>query len=142
MCHVNIHSLSRSKWLAIQTSLADLYDIITISESHLHQGIRNDVFTIPGFHEIPRKDRDCNGGEVAIYIRDNFAYKRHYEFESALVEALWVSVQIIQEKVLLCCYYKPPNRTDFWDEFDVIIDHVKHQYMFILGDLNADSKYY
>ena len=40
--------------LAIQTSLADLYDIITISESHLRQGIGNDVFTIPGFHEILR----------------------------------------------------------------------------------------
>ena len=52
MCHVNIRSLSRSKLLAVQTSLADLYDIITISESHLHQGIGNDVFTIPGFITI------------------------------------------------------------------------------------------
>ena len=62
MCHVNIRSLSLSKLLAVQTSLADLYDIITISESHLHQGIGNDVFTIPGFYEILRKDRDGNGG--------------------------------------------------------------------------------
>ena len=142
MCHVNIRSLSRSKLLAVQTSLADLYDIITISESHLHQGIGNDVFTIPGFHEILRKDRDGNGGGVAMYIRDNIAYKRHYEFESAVVEALWVSVQTIQGKVLLCCCYRPPNRTDFWDDFDTIIDLVKqsntYQYMFILGDLNAD----
>ena len=124
------------------TSLADLYDIITISESHLHQGIGNNVFTIPGFHEILRKDRDGNGGGVAMYIRDNVAYKRHYEFESAVVEALWVSVQTIQGKVLLCCCYRPPNRTDFWDDFDAIIDLVKqsntYQYMFILGDLNAD----
>ena len=142
MCHVNIRSLSRSKLLAIQTSLVDLYDIITISESHLHQGIGNDVFTIPGFHEILRKDRDGNGGGVAMYIRENIAYKRHYEFESALVEALWVSVQTIQRKVLLCSCYRPPNRTDFWDDFDAIVDHVKqsntYQYMFILGDLNVD----
>ena len=78
MCHVNIRSLSRSKLLAIQTSVADLYDIITISESHLHQGIGNDVLTISGFHEILRKDRDGNGGGVAMYIRDNIAYKRHW----------------------------------------------------------------
>ena len=48
-----------------------------------------------------------------MYIRDNIAYKRHYEFESAVAEALWVSVLTIQGKVLLCCCYRPPNRTDF-----------------------------
>ena len=65
MCHVNIRSLLHSKLLAIKTSLADLYDIITISESHLHQGIGNDGFTVPGFHEILRKDRDRNLSGVA-----------------------------------------------------------------------------
>ena len=93
-------------------------------------------------HEILRKDRDCNGGGVVMFIRDNIAYKSHNEFESALVEALWVSVLTIQGKVLLCCCHRPPNRTDFWDEFDVIIGHVKqsntYHYMFILVDLNAD----
>ena len=77
-----------------------------------------------------------------MYIRDNIAYKRHYALESATVEALWVSVQTVQGKVLLCSCYRPPNRTDFWDDFDAIIDLVKqsniYQYMFILGDLNAD----
>ena len=36
------------------------------------------------------------------------------------------------------------KRGEFWDEFDVMIDHVKQahvaSYMFILGDLNVDLK--
>ena len=45
---------------------------------------------------------------------------------------------------MICCCYRPPNKTDFWDEFDTVIDQVKqsnnYRYMFILGDLNADPK--
>ena len=44
MCHANVRSLSRSKLLAVKTSLANLYDIITLSETHLHQGIGDDLF--------------------------------------------------------------------------------------------------
>ena len=62
LCHVNIRSLSRSKFLAIKTSLAELYDVITISESHLHAGIPNSLFKLEGFHEI---------------IRNNHLYKRN-----------------------------------------------------------------
>jgi hypothetical protein len=57
ICHVNIRSLSRSKLLAIQASLANIYDIITISETHLHQGVGNDLFELKGYHDIMRKDR-------------------------------------------------------------------------------------
>ena len=71
MCHVNIRSLSRSKLLAIQVSLANIYDVITISETHLHQGVGNDLFQIKGYHDIIRRDRGANGGGVAIFIKEN-----------------------------------------------------------------------
>ena len=29
----------------------------TVSETHLHQGIGNDLFDIKGYHDILRKDR-------------------------------------------------------------------------------------
>jgi hypothetical protein len=67
ICHVNIRSLSRAKLLAIQASLANVYDIITISETHLHQGVGNDLFELKGYHEILRKDRGGNGGGIAMY---------------------------------------------------------------------------
>ena len=48
ICHINIRSLSRAKHLAIQTSLANVHDIITISEMNLHQGAGNDLFDLRG----------------------------------------------------------------------------------------------
>ena len=57
ICHVNIRSLSRGKFNAIKVRLAKTYDIITISETHLHSGIQNNVFYLEGYHEIISKDR-------------------------------------------------------------------------------------
>ena len=53
----------------MKTSLANLYDIITLSETHLHQGIGDDLFEIEGFHDIIRNDRNVHGGGVAIYVK-------------------------------------------------------------------------
>ena len=102
------------------------------------------LFKLQGFHDIIRKDRtDGQGGGVAVYVRENIAYKRLFNFEVAGVEAVWLSIQTIEGKISVCCY-RPPNRADFRDEFDVMINNIKQAnvafYMFILGDLNADLK--
>ena len=81
ICHVNIRSLSRSKLLAIKTSLIDLFDIITISESHLRAGVPNNLFSIEGFHEIIRKDREDGWGGVAMFIRNTITYKRIFKYD-------------------------------------------------------------
>ena len=63
-----------------------------------------------------------HGGDVAIYVKSNIVFKRHFEFESSLIEAIWISVQTLQGKIMICCCYRPPNKTDFWDEFDTVIE--------------------
>ena len=88
MCHVNVRSLSRSKLLAVKTSLANLYDIITLSETHLHQGIGDYLFEIEVFHDIIRNDRNEHGGGVTIYVKSSIVFKRHFEFESPSIEAI------------------------------------------------------
>jgi len=85
ICHVNIRSLSRSKLLAIKTSLVNVYDIITMSETHLHQGVGNDLFERNGYHEILRKDRDGNGGSIAIFIKENISYKDFISMKELLL---------------------------------------------------------
>ena len=143
MCHINIRSLSRSKLLAIKTSLSDTYDVITLSETHLHPGVTNDLFILPGYHEIIRKDRTGQGGGVAIFIKENVIFKRIFELESASIEALWLQVNTIQGKVLICCCYRPPTDIEFWNNFDGIMEDAKARqarYIVVLGDLNADFK--
>ena len=89
-CHVNIRSLSRSKLHAIQTSLSKVYDIITLSETHLHAGIPDDVFELKGYHNIIRKDHLTNGGGVGIYVKENICYRRIYKYERPNLEAVWL----------------------------------------------------
>ena len=96
ICLVNIRSLSRAKLLATQTSLANVYDIITISETHLHQGIGNDLFDLKGFQEILRKDMGGNCGGIAMYINENISHKHVYYYEKPNLEAMWVSINSIQ----------------------------------------------
>lgn len=147
VCHVNIRSLSRSKLRAIQCDLVHLFDIITLSETHLHSGIPNDVFQLNGYHDIIRRDRGELGGGVAIYIKDSLKYKRMVEFERPDLEAIWVQLNTLEGKVLLSSLYRPPDKAggpppaEFWDKLDTVIDDIKStnvKYLYLLGDLNAD----
>ena len=141
ICHVNIRSLSRSKLGALQVSLAKLHDIITLSETHLHAGVTNDLFQLQGFHDIIRKDRNGNGGGVALFIKENLTFKRLCKYETPDLEAIWVQLHTLEGKILLCCCYRPPDQNNFWDKITKVIDDIKsdqYKYIFLLGDINAD----
>ena len=77
-------------------------------------------------HDIILTDRNGNGGSVAIYIRNNIAFKRLYQFESPALEALWLSIQTVEGTVLLYSCYRPPDRSGFWTEFDTILENISH----------------
>ena len=141
ICHVNVRSLSRSKLLAIQQSLAAVYDVITVSETHLHQGVCNDLFKLNGFHDIIRRDRGANGGGIAIFVKEHIHYKRIFKYENTDLESMWISIKTLQGKILICCCYRPPDKSDFWEEFSDTLNTIKNDLfgrIFILGDLNAD----
>ena len=133
--------MSRSKLWAMQTTLTGLYDIITLSETHLHNGVTSDVFKLNGFHDIIRKDRANQGGGVAIYVKECISYKQLAKYENQSLEAIWLQVNTIEGKVLICCCYRPPQDNTFWDEKRLVLDDVKTdnvKYIYILGDINAD----
>ena len=63
------------------------------------------------------------------------------------MEAIWVQLNAIEGKVLICSIYRPPDKAggsppvQFWDNFELVLDDVKAsnvKYIYILGDLNAD----
>ena len=55
------------------------FDILCINETRLDNTINDNIIKIPGY-DIVRRDRDRNGGGVAIYIRNIISYKNHIEF--------------------------------------------------------------
>ena len=143
ICHSNVRSLSRAKLLAIKTTLSGAFDIITLSETHLSNNVTNDVFSLKGYHDIIRKDRDGAGGGVAVYIKDDIYFKRMANYEKQNIEAIWFQIKSKSGKFMICCVYRPPTNFEFWDDFSEVLDEVKINYtsnIIIIGDLNADFK--
>ena len=56
--------------------LSKTVDILAINETRLDSSIQNGEVSIPGY-TLERKDRNRNGGGVALYIRDSINYKSH-----------------------------------------------------------------
>jgi len=123
-CHINIRSLTLSKLRAIKTDISTQHDIITISETFLNENSTTDL-SLPGFHKIIRKDRQRFGGGVAVYVKENITFKRKCQYENDNLEAIWIELNTIEGKILICTIYRPPNAVDFWDSFERNIELVK-----------------
>ena len=114
---------------------------MTISETHLDPQTEYEFLNLEGFHSIIRKDRCRGGGGVAVYVRECIAYKRRIDLEDNNLESIWLQLNTLEGKVLLCTCYRPPVYNDFWSILDQNLDVVKEdptKYVFITGDLNAD----
>jgi len=141
VCHVNIRGLNDHKLSAIKANLLDQYDIITLSETFLSNNSCIDL-SIPGFHDIIRKDRASFGGGVAVYVKNNLSYTRAIEYECYGIECIWLKLITCDGTILMCTVYRPPSNRQFWEHFEASIDLVKSasstKHLLILGDINAD----
>jgi hypothetical protein len=78
--HINICSL-RSKACEVNNLfVTDDIDILTISETHLDNTFDDTVVAIHGYN-IYRKDRNANGGGVAVYIQNHI---------QVICKSLWI----------------------------------------------------
>ena len=67
---LNINSL-RNKLDALKTIISGKIDILVITESKLDDTLPDNQFLIDGFSLPYRIDRDSNGGEVLIFVRED-----------------------------------------------------------------------
>ena len=71
----------------------------TIHDSDIH---------IPGY-VMKRKDRNRNGGGVAVYIKDDIQYSRRNDIENDKTESLWIEIQQVHKKIF-CHWYTIQTR--------------------------------
>lgn len=145
ICHSNIRSLNEGKLDHINFDLCPYYDIICLTETNLHKQRSLDFeLNLPGFQDPYRKDRlDRQGGGVAVYVSDNIGAIRKFEFENQNLEAIWLEIKCLHNKMFyLCVCYRPPNSSaEFWNLLNESIYNVKDlgiKNILIAGDLNAD----
>ena len=146
ICHSNIRSLRNynDKLDHIKCNLAENYDIITISETWLHDNISSSTLHLSGFQPPYRKDRTGNVGfgGVLTWVLIRIAAKRRTDLELDDLEAMWLEIRCHNNKFLLCVLYRAPNSNlTFWDKLQESVDlaldsNIKR--ILIAGDINAD----
>ena len=139
--HLNINSF-RYKFYNI-CDLLDKQgvDMLIISETKLDDTYVDAQFSVPGFSLI-RKDRDCHGGGLLLYTRNDIPVRRHPSLEMTRVENITVEVTIGKTPWYIVAAYRPPKLSDatFTHECTALLDSVlmKSSNIILMGDLNYD----
>ena len=85
--------------------VTDDIHILTTSETHLDNTFDDTVVEIQGYN-FYRKDRNANGGGVAVYIQNHIPVKIREDLISNTVEVIWPQVHLPHLKPILMesCY--------------------------------------
>ena len=90
MGHLNINSL-RNKFESIKPIISPNFDIFLVSETKLDESFPNNQFSISGYRMF-RQDKNCFGGGLCIYVKENIASKQlnlHLDKET---EAIYLEI--------------------------------------------------
>ena len=110
MGHLNINSL-RNKFESIKPIISPNFDIFLVSETKLDESFPNNQFSISGYRMF-RQDRNCFGGGLCIYVKENIASKQlnlHLDKET---EATYLEINMQLRKWLVIGLYKTPSQNN------------------------------
>lgn len=143
VAHLNCRS-----FLAHKDDIFDLLcsfhiDVLTLSETWLDD-------TVPDAEILPagcdfsllRRDRNRNGGGVAIVLSSRVRYCQKCDLSSGHIESLWVELYPrSKHSLLLCCAYRPPSKMDFYEYLTSECNQacLQTQKLLVVGDLNSNS---
>jgi exonuclease III len=116
--------------------------IFALTETHLDASVNDWQITINGYSLLGR-DRNRNGGGVALYIQNHIHFKRRDD-NICQIEALWAQVHLLhQAPILVGCVFRPPSsKVSYLDYlctgFEQATD--RNRDAIILGDFNINWK--
>ena len=142
--YYNVNSI-RYKFLELKPILTDgLLDILFISETKLDSSFPLQQFKIQQFSDY-RRDRNSNGGGLALYIRSDINHRRRHDLEKLFhsdLECILIEVVVRKEKWLFIGLYKPPrvNDTHLIESFQSVLSKTMGDFksVYILADINID----
>ena len=108
-----------------------MFDILIIRETKLDDG----------YSMVYRLDRNRDGGEVIIYVREDIPSKvlRKHLFLND-IEGIFVEINFRKNKWLLCGTYHPPLRSDqyYFDNIGKVLDaYCQYDRVVLIGGFNA-----
>ena len=113
--------------------------VFAASETWLDSSVGDGEIQISGFNVI-RRDRNRNGGGVALYVKDSVAFNPRPDLAVDGLEASWIELLLPKTRgILVCSVYRPPSDRDFLAKMENSLSKIDAGVEFyVLGDLNID----
>jgi hypothetical protein len=139
--HINAQSVKNK--LDLLEVEAGEHDIVTLSETWLHQGIENEHITMEGFQPPVRRDRGTDRyGGVAIYCKSSLPIKQRPDIHTEGVESIWAEIVVGDKKILVGTIYRPPDEPNaYWNKLQENLEQAKDSgisTIIVTGDLNCN----
>jgi hypothetical protein len=104
--------------------------------------VLDDDIKLDGYYDKPfRKDRNCFGGGVLVYVSTTLKVKRRVDLEYDNHEFIWLQLDFSNKSVLICIVYRTQGAINpFWRDFQHSIEQSFNftQHVVVTGDLNVD----
>ena len=141
IAHLNIRSLVKNIDQFQLYLQKQQFDVICVNETRLDATVPNHEVGINGY-EIVRKDRNRNGGGVAIYLRTSINYKVKEELMSCDLEIITVEISKPKSKpFLVSCWYRlPDSPVEMFNNYEELVKKMNSENMevILIGDFNCD----
>ena len=141
IAHLNINFLG-PKFEGLKSLIKDNVDILMVSETKLNNTYPSGQFLIEGYSEPIRLDRNCHGGGIIFYTRDDLPCDeiKTHNLPSD-VEAIFLKMTIRKSNWLIIGGYNPHKEkiSYFLNKISNEIDKLLPSFdnILLLGDLNS-----
>ena len=141
--HINVNGLFNKLHEIKYLLRATNFDVLAITETHLHKVITDDQLSIEGYKSA-RKDRENtenNWGGCMIYFKEELnGFEREDLNADSSIESAWIDLTISSQKILIGSVYRQPSDTNFFQNFQNFLEPIclRRTNILIVGDFNAD----
>ena len=137
--HLNINSV-RNKFEEFMNLISGNIDIILISETKLDSSFPGIQFTMEGYSQPYRRDKNDKSGGLLLFVKEGIISKPlKTKFDG---EGMFIEINLRKRKWLLFCGYNPYKAVikDFLNELSTNLDPLIGQYdnLIIMGDFNSE----
>ena len=121
------------------------FHILGLNQTRLSKDFTDPEVELEDF-DIHRKDRDVNGGGVAIYVQSSISHNRRYDIDDPLLGTVTVEITPYHARNLtVICWYRPPTPVDDKGSFEALRNllsavDAEGKEIILIGDTNCDLK--
>lgn len=111
-----------------------------LSETWLNSAVSDAEISLSRSHDIYRRDRPTRGGGVLLAVNSKLKSRRRFDLETNC-EVIWIEVASASSKLLLACYYRPPDSNCLELLYDSLLRARSEGIVVVAGDFNLNIKW-